>query len=96
MEESVDAVEVDGGAESHPFIGLLLSVVSAVLVGSSFILQKKGILRTVSSPAKQGTFYWRFMRCIKATCFKYTFSITDNGKSYPIKLYLLYGPPGIL
>uniref|UniRef100_H2XR17 Uncharacterized protein n=1 Tax=Ciona intestinalis TaxID=7719 RepID=H2XR17_CIOIN len=30
---------------SHPYFGLLLSVISAVLVGGSFILQKKGLIR---------------------------------------------------
>nr|CAB3264330.1 magnesium transporter NIPA2-like [Phallusia mammillata] len=49
----VETENVDSPAESHPFIGLLLSVVSAILVGSSFILQKKGILRTKLHPSKQ-------------------------------------------
>ena len=40
---------------SHPFYGVLLSVVSAVLVGGSFILQKKGIIySTKNAPRKYG------------------------------------------
>ncbi|CAK8679967.1 unnamed protein product [Clavelina lepadiformis] len=36
---------IEEDAPSHPFIGLLMSTVSAILVGGSFILQKKGVLR---------------------------------------------------
>ena len=36
----------DSLKSSHPYFGLLLSVISAVLVGASFILQKKGILHS--------------------------------------------------
>ena len=37
---------------SHPFIGLFLSVISACLVGSSFIFQKKGIIHSKMLPTK--------------------------------------------
>lgn len=41
---------------SHPFIGVVLSLISAVLVGSSFILQKKGHLTTGGKHTSYGFF----------------------------------------
>jgi len=49
MAEALSAEDISSNPKaSHPFIGLLLSVVSALLVGGSFILQKKGLLRSTS------------------------------------------------
>ena len=42
---------------SHPFFGLFLSVVSACLVGSSFIFQKKGIIHSNKVPRKGTLFH---------------------------------------
>ena len=39
---------------SHPFFGLLLSVASALLVGGSFILQKKGLIRSTAQLSHKG------------------------------------------
>ena len=39
---------------SHPFLGLLLSMISAFLVGGSFILQKKALIKSTSELSLKG------------------------------------------
>ena len=46
--------EPENEAPSHPFIGLMLSFGSALLVGGSFILQKKGLIRSTAQLSNKG------------------------------------------
>jgi len=55
--ESADSVK-----SSHPYLGLLLSVISAVLVGASFILQKKGILHSTKRNLRQSVSEFAYLK----------------------------------
>jgi len=54
MDSSVDQQKNE--TPSHPFFGLLLSVGSALLVGGSFILQKKGLIKSTAQLSNKGEF----------------------------------------
>ena len=51
--EVLETVE-ENARPSHPLFGLLLSVISALLVGGSFILQKKGLIKATAKLSSKG------------------------------------------
>ena len=54
-DDNKDLDSLDENAKpSQPFLGLLLSVISALLVGGSFILQKKGLIKSTAKLSSKG------------------------------------------
>lgn len=49
---------------SLKIVGIVLAIVSGVLIGSSFVFKKKGLLRAqAGGPAGEGVAYLKSVRC---------------------------------
>ena len=49
---------------SLKIVGIVLAIVSGVLIGSSFVFKKKGLLRSqAGGPAGEGVAYLKSVRC---------------------------------
>ena len=54
VDAEMDLSQIEEKKSTHPFFGLMLSVASALLVGGSFILQKKGLIRSTAQMSNRG------------------------------------------